>query len=175
MAGNRERFSVQRAMVITQIAVSMVLLVGALLFVRSYRNLMTLNPGMSESGILVGFFGFRSANIKPENEAAYKRQLVEDVRSLPGIENAAATTNVPLKRQHLGTRSGDRLAEWAEQIYLRLPQAFSPPWAFRCSTDATSPISDTNDTPSGADRQPDLCPEVCSCAAAARARSGSAP
>jgi predicted permease len=36
------------------------------------------------------------AKIKPENLAAYKRQLVDDVRALPGIENAAATTNVPL-------------------------------------------------------------------------------
>ena len=94
--GNRERFTVQRAMVITQVAVSMVLLVGALLFVRSYRNLMTVDPGIRESGISVGYFGFPEAKIKPENLAAYKRQLVEDVRALPGIENAAGTTNVPL-------------------------------------------------------------------------------
>ena len=40
VVGSRERFSMQRAMVITQIAVSMVLLVGALLFVRSYRNML---------------------------------------------------------------------------------------------------------------------------------------
>jgi predicted permease len=94
--GNRERFTVQRAMVITQVAVSMVLLVGALLFVRSYRNLMSINPGIRESGISVGYFGFSEAKIRPENLEAYKRQLVEDVRTLPGIENAAATTNVPL-------------------------------------------------------------------------------
>ncbi len=55
VAGGRERFSVQRFLVVTQIAVSMVLLVGALLFVRSYRNLMTLDPGMRESGITVGY------------------------------------------------------------------------------------------------------------------------
>ena len=96
VVGNRERFFVQRAMVITQIAVSMVLLVGALLFVRSYRNLMTLNPGIRESGITLGYFGFESTHIKPENLAAYKRQLLEEVRAIPGIENAAATTNVPL-------------------------------------------------------------------------------
>jgi predicted permease len=83
-------------MVITQIAVSMVLLVGALLFVRSYRNLMTLNPGIRESGITVGRLGFESANIKPENLVAYKRQLLDEVRAIPGIENAADTTNVPL-------------------------------------------------------------------------------
>jgi predicted permease len=96
IAGNRERFSVQRVMVATQIAVSLVLLVGALLFVRSYRNLMTLDPGMRESGITLGFFGFDSLKIKPENEAEFKRQLVDDVRSIPGIKNAAATTNVPI-------------------------------------------------------------------------------
>jgi predicted permease len=96
VAGSRERFSLQRLMVVTQIAVSMVLLVAALLFVRSYRNLMTIDPGMRESGITVGFFGYFSMNIKQENEAAFKRELVEDVRSVPGVENAAATTNVPL-------------------------------------------------------------------------------
>ncbi len=96
VVGNREGFSVQRGLVIAQVAVSMVLLVGALLFVRSYRNLMTLNPGIRESGITVAFFGFGSAHVKPENLAEYKRQLVDDVRSIPGVENAAATTNIPL-------------------------------------------------------------------------------
>jgi predicted permease len=94
--GGRERFAVQRLMVITQIAVSMVLLVGALLFVRSYRNLMTLDPGMRVAGITVGYFDYPKANLKPENEAAFRRQLVDQVRAIPGIQNAAATTNVPL-------------------------------------------------------------------------------
>jgi predicted permease len=96
VAGNRERFAVQRAMVMTQIAVSMVLLAGALLFVRSYRNLMTLNPGLRESGITIGYFNFRAQQIRPENIAAYQQQLIDEVRALPGIENAAGTTNVPL-------------------------------------------------------------------------------
>jgi predicted permease len=96
VVGNRERFTVQRAMVITQVAVSMVLLVGALLFVRSYRNLISLDPGIRESGMTVGYLGFPTAKIKPENLAAYKRQLVDDVRALPGIENATGTTNTPL-------------------------------------------------------------------------------
>jgi predicted permease len=94
--GNRQHFFVQRLMVITQIAVSMVLLVGALLFVRSYRNLMTLDPGMRETGITVGFFGLQTLKVKPENEAEFQRQLVEDVRSVPGIQDAATTTNTPL-------------------------------------------------------------------------------
>jgi predicted permease len=94
--GNRERFWLQRTMVVTQLAVSMVLLVGALLFVRSYRNLATLNPGFRESGIVVGYFGFGGLHLKQEDLTAFKRQLVEDVRALPGIENATATNNTPL-------------------------------------------------------------------------------
>jgi predicted permease len=96
IVGNHQHFFAQRLMVITQIAVSMVLLVGALLFVRSYRNLVTLDPGMRESGIVFGYFDFPTLDIKPENEAEFKRQLVEDVRGIPGIKNAATTTNVPL-------------------------------------------------------------------------------
>jgi predicted permease len=95
VVGNRERFSVQRAMVITQIAVSMVLLVGALLFVRSYRNLLTLNPGIRENNITIGYFGFPSATVKMDNLA----QLVDAVRAIPGVENAAATTGIPLSGQ----------------------------------------------------------------------------
>jgi predicted permease len=107
VAGSRERFFVQRLMVVTQIAVSMVLLVAALLFVHSYRNLMTLNPGMRESGLTVAYFGYPTANIKPENEAEFKRQLVEDVRSVPGVQNAAVTTNVPLNG-----------ATWSHHVYV---------------------------------------------------------
>ena len=65
---------------------------------------MTLDPGLRESGITVGFFDYETENIKPENEAAFKRQLVEDVRSAPGVENAAATTNVPSEWGHLEPR-----------------------------------------------------------------------
>lgn len=93
VVGNRDRFSAQRALVITQIAVSMVLLVGALLFIASYRNLMTLNPGIRENNITLAF---PTPNVKPERLGDFKRQLVAAVRAIPGIENAAATTFIPL-------------------------------------------------------------------------------
>ncbi len=96
VVGNRERFSAQRAMVILQIAVSMVLLVGALLFVRSYRNLLTLDPGIRERNITVDHLGFWTAHINPEELAEYKRRVVADVAAIPGIVSAAVTTNVPL-------------------------------------------------------------------------------
>ena len=124
IAGNRQNFFVQRMMVITQIAVSMVLLVGALLFVRSYRNLMTLDPGMRESGMAIGYFDFSTLDIKPENEAEFKRRLVEEVRSIPGVQNAAATTNVPLNGTtwghtvHVGAMEGSSRFTYVSPGYL---------------------------------------------------------
>jgi len=61
----RERFSIQRVMVVVQVTVSMVLLVTALLFVHSFRNLMTLDPGMREQGITVAFLNFFNSKIDP--------------------------------------------------------------------------------------------------------------
>jgi predicted permease len=123
VAGSRERFSMQRLLVVTQIAVSLVLLVGALLFVRSYRNLVTVDPGFRESGITVGYFGFDLEKIKPENEAAFKRQLVEDVRSVPGVQNAAATSNPLLiggtwsHGVHVGTVEGSSRFTYVSPSY----------------------------------------------------------
>jgi predicted permease len=96
MTAGRERFSLQRLMVVTQISVSLVLLVTALLFVRSFRNLMTFDPGMRESGITTGFLGFWQSNLKPERWLEFKRELLDEVRATPGVLNAATTTNAPL-------------------------------------------------------------------------------
>jgi len=94
--GGPERFSMQRLMVVTQIAVSLVLLVAAFLFVRSFRNLLRFDPGMRERGITVAFIGFQPSHVTPDRYTEFKHGLLEEVRSVPGILGAATTTNVPL-------------------------------------------------------------------------------
>ena len=96
MTAGRARFSLQRAMVVTQISISLVLLVGALLFVRSFRNLMSVDPGMREQGISLAFIGFGRSHIAPEHIEEFKRGLLDDVRSVPGVLSAATTTFAPL-------------------------------------------------------------------------------
>jgi predicted permease len=93
----RERFSFQRTLVVTQIALAMVLLVSALLFVRSFRNLMTFDPGFREDGILVGFVNLTHLNFSDrEKYDTVLRQLVEQLRLIPGVESVATSTHVPL-------------------------------------------------------------------------------
>ncbi len=59
MTASRERFSMRRVMVVLQISISLVLLFSALLFVRSFHNLLTFDPGMREKGITMAFIGFQ--------------------------------------------------------------------------------------------------------------------
>jgi hypothetical protein len=74
----------------------MVLLVGAFLFVRSFRNLLTFNPGMREEGITLAFIGFEKSNVPHDRLEEFTPQLIDEVRSIPGVLDAATTTHVPL-------------------------------------------------------------------------------
>jgi putative ABC transport system permease protein len=80
MTGGRERLSVQRLMVVTQIAVSLVLLVAALLFVRSFRNLITFDPGFRQEGITVGFFSFHRSGLAPEGINGFQRAFLAEIK-----------------------------------------------------------------------------------------------
>src|SRR5229473_254297 len=92
----RERFSFQRLLVVSQIAVSVVLLVGALLFVRSFRNLATLDPGFREKGILITYADFRRLDLPPERYVLFIHDLLAAVKTVPQVESAATSTQVPL-------------------------------------------------------------------------------
>ena len=91
-----ERFSIQRMMVITQIAVSVVLLVAALLFVRSFRNLMTFDAGMRQQGVTVAFIGFHQLKVERDALNDVQRQILAEIRGIPGVVSAGSTSNVPL-------------------------------------------------------------------------------
>src|SRR5713101_8198584 len=92
----RERFSFQRLLVVSQIAVSVVLLVGALLFARSFRNLVTLDPGFREKGILVTYVEFRRLGLPPERYVSFIHDLQAAVKTVPQVESSATSTQVPL-------------------------------------------------------------------------------
>jgi predicted permease len=95
LTAGRDRFSMQRLMVVTQIAVSLVLLCGALLFVRSFQNLMTFDPGMRQKGISMAFVGMPGSMPKERLEG-FHRELLEEVAAVPGVRSVGSTTNVPL-------------------------------------------------------------------------------
>jgi predicted permease len=130
MTSDPRRFLMQRVLVISQIAISFVLLVSALLFVRSFRNLIAFDPGMREANITVTILAFQQAHVAPGHYGDFQRQLLEDVRSLPGVLNAATTTNIPLvggsweHGVHIGSTEGTSKFTWVSPGYfgmMRIP------------------------------------------------------
>jgi predicted permease len=94
---SRGRLGAERLMVIIQLAVSIVLLVGGLLFAQSFRNLLRFDPGMRESGITIARFGaFQGLGLHQEQFLDFQRELLAEVSAIPGIAAAGTTSNVPL-------------------------------------------------------------------------------
>src|SRR6266849_327530 len=94
-SGGRERFSLRRILVVAQVGLSVVLLMGALLFVRSLRNLTTLNVGFQQTGILITSVDFGRLQLPEDRYTEYKRDLVKRVQAIPGVESAAHAILVP--------------------------------------------------------------------------------
>ena len=84
-------------LVVTEIAMSMILLVGAGLMIQSFLRLRRVNIGLDPKNVLTASVSLPPAKYK-ENEPriTFYKQLLERVRSLPGVESASATATLPL-------------------------------------------------------------------------------
>jgi putative ABC transport system permease protein len=91
-----ERFGMRRALVVAQVALSLVLVVGAVLFVRSLRNLMTLDAGFTQDGILVVTMDLRRAGVPEERRTAVFADITSRLAALPGVTSAAQAFIVPV-------------------------------------------------------------------------------
>ena len=96
ITGGRARFGIRRALVVSQVSLSLVLLVGALLFVRTFRNLTSLDAGFRQDHVLISELDFTALKIPKEARTAYKRELLERLRAIPGVLSAASARLAPL-------------------------------------------------------------------------------
>jgi putative ABC transport system permease protein len=92
----RERFGLRRVLVVFQVALSLVLVVGALLFVRSLRNLMTVDAGFRQDGLLVVNLDLRKAGIPVERRTAVHDDITNRLSALPGVTSGAHAFIVPV-------------------------------------------------------------------------------
>jgi predicted permease len=95
-SAGREGFSLRRSLVVSQVALCCVLLVSALLFVRSLGNLLTLDAGFQQDGILITEFDTTSLNLPKERLPVFKQELIERLRAIPGVDAAAGTWLTPI-------------------------------------------------------------------------------
>ena len=103
MTAGREHFRLQRILVAAQVALSVVLLAGALLFARSLQNLMTRNTGFQQSGVLIANLDTSPLNLSLQQGPSLEQNLLEHIRALPGVAAAAISERSPVS----GSSSND--------------------------------------------------------------------
>ena len=94
---DRRRARLQRVLVVGQIAISLVLIFSALLFVQTFRNLASVDPGFEQDRTIAVIFLDRTSEELPSaHKIAFQEELTRAIRSLPGVAAAASSTHVPL-------------------------------------------------------------------------------
>jgi predicted permease len=96
VTADRQRFGARRVLVVSQVALSLVLLVGALLFVRSLRNLLAVDAGFRQDGLLITGIDASRLSITPERRSVLYRDLLGDIQHTPGVQQAASVSIVPV-------------------------------------------------------------------------------
>jgi putative ABC transport system permease protein len=98
----RSRFGLRRVLVVSQIALSLTLLVGALLFARSMNNLAKVDAGFQRDGILVADIDFTTLRLANPERVQFAKELLKRVRGIAGVQAAAITEIVPLSGNGIG-------------------------------------------------------------------------
>ena len=94
VAGGGERL--RNALVVAEVALSLVLLVGAGLLVRSFMRVQQVEPGFDARGVVSMRLSVGGTGYQGERSSEFYRQLLGRVRALPGVESAGLATILPL-------------------------------------------------------------------------------
>jgi putative ABC transport system permease protein len=96
-SGGARKTSLLNALVVVEIAMSLVLLIGAGLMLKSFYNLYQVESGFNPENVIRMRVSLSGANYaEPEALVAFQQRAIENIRSLPGVEYAAATNMLPL-------------------------------------------------------------------------------
>jgi predicted permease len=116
------RSGVRRTLVVVEVALSLVLLAGAGLMLRSFHRLTSVNPGFQTSRVLTMEMFVSPGRYRDDaRRAAYFSRLFEEIRGVPGVREVGSTHFLPLQ----GRTSGSCFtrAEDGEPVPSRSPGA----------------------------------------------------
>ena len=83
------------SLVVVQVALSLVLVVAAGLFVRTFGRLATMPLGFDRDRVLLVTVDTARARVDPAGWIGFRRRLVAAVAAVPGVEHAAGSTSTP--------------------------------------------------------------------------------
>jgi len=96
IAGGVGRSRIAWALVVTQVALSLLLLVSAGLFVRSVENAQRLSPGFDPHNMMTAAFDLKPAGYSSSTGTALQKELLRKVAALPGVEAVTMSDWLPL-------------------------------------------------------------------------------
>ena len=92
----RQAFAVRRSLVVLQVALSLVLIVGAVLFGRSLRNLSAVEYGFRSEGIIATNIDLRRTSVTEDGRQQAFAAVMARIRAVPGVLRASETFIVPM-------------------------------------------------------------------------------
>ena len=94
--GSRRQTRMRAGLVVAQVALSMVLLLGAGLLMRTFINLVGVNLGVNPKNVLVARIGFAPREqMPPEAQLQFYRAAIERIGSMPGVSAVALASATP--------------------------------------------------------------------------------
>ncbi|HYO99512.1 MAG TPA: ABC transporter permease [Pyrinomonadaceae bacterium] len=93
--GGRSRHRLRSTLVVAEIALALVLLIGAGLLLRSFVSLLRVDPGFAADKVVALQVFIWDRYATPEQRAAYAEQALEKLKTVPGVETAGITTALP--------------------------------------------------------------------------------
>ncbi|MFY9553402.1 MAG: ABC transporter permease [Blastocatellia bacterium] len=93
---------VRAGLVITEVAMALVLLIGAGLLIRSFYRLQQVNPGFNASRALAVTVSLPGRKYpQPEQRSAFFTQLIEKISALPGVVAVGASQTLPIQGDYV--------------------------------------------------------------------------
>lgn len=100
--GREQRWSVRGALVVAQVALSLLVLVGGGLCIRSLQKLEQVNPGFEPSQLVLMSFDLELNNYPTSRAQDFYERLLERLRTMPGVEAAGVSRGTPLDGNRIG-------------------------------------------------------------------------
>jgi putative ABC transport system permease protein len=102
-SGGPQRHRLGASLVVAEIALALMLLVGAGLFVRSFVRLLSVDPGIKPEGLAVMTVSLPPVSYaEPEQSVQFYDRLLEGARQVPGVRIAGLANNVPFRDRGVG-------------------------------------------------------------------------
>jgi putative ABC transport system permease protein len=128
--GGRAHVRLKSALVVGQIALSLMLLIGAGLLLRSFQHLLNVDTGFDPHNLLTMNVSLPTSHYaKPEQQSAFFDELLRKVEAVPGVQSVAISTALPFTPKRITPMlpEGQPEVPLAQRPFM-IVEAVSPDW-----------------------------------------------